>query len=142
MSIPSQLDPSRFETYVFEVATITRKHGGSASKLDGYELLPPADAWEFPKYPAKTAILPPDADLVEGLKAFISANEMFLREPDCWLGTWINPQTGCFYLDITTSCPDLEEAKRMAFAASQRDGRRIVAIYNSKHRQTVFVNTC
>lgn len=139
MQFRSQLARCHFENYVLEIAIATLENGGSASRLDGYELLLPADAWEFPKYPARTVILPPDADLVEELKTFISANEAFLREPDCWLGTWINPQTGCFYLDITTSHADRDEAGRMALAVSRRDGRRIVAIYNSKRGETVFL---
>jgi hypothetical protein len=76
---------------------------------------------------------------VEALKSFISANETFLREPDCWLGTWINPQTRCLYLDITTSCRDLDEARKLALDISAHEGRRIVAIYNSKRKETVYL---
>jgi hypothetical protein len=83
--------------------------------------------------------LPPEADLVEALKSFISTNEGFLREPDCWLGTWINPRTRCFYLDITTSCKDLDEARRLALEISAREGRKIVAIYNSVRKEIVYL---
>jgi len=128
-----------FENYILKVARATFEQGGTASQLEGYELLPLMDAWQFPKYPSRTVILPPQADLVEGLKNFISANELFLRETDCWLGTWIHPQTGCFYLDITTSCKDLYEARRMALEISAREGRRIVAIYNSMRKETIYL---
>jgi hypothetical protein len=97
------------------------------------------DVWAFPKYPSKTAILPQDVPLIEALRDFILANELFLREPDCWLGTWIHPQTHEFYLDIATSCAELNLARQMTFEASQREGRRIVAIYNSKHKETIYL---
>ncbi len=127
------------EKYIQEIADSTLKNGGVAFKLDTCQLLPPMDVWTFPKYPGKTAILPAKVDLVDALKAFISRNEQFLREPDCWLGTWINPQTGDFYLDITTSCADLETARNMSLEASRREGRKIVAIYNSKRKETIYL---
>lgn len=139
MQPQSPLTLNSFEKYVLEIVITTLNKGGTASRLDGYQFLPSADVWEFPKYPSRTVILLPDADLVKELKNFIAANETYLREPDCWLGTWINPQTGCFYLDITTSCPDLNEAKRIALEISDREGRRIVALYNSKRRETVYL---
>jgi hypothetical protein len=139
MHFQSQLDRDRFEKYVLAIAIVTLENGGSASRLECYRLLPAVDAWEFPKYPARTVILPPDADLVNGLKDFIRANEAFLTEPDCWLGTWTHPQTGCFYLDITTSRTDLEDARQVALEVSCREGRSVVALYNSKRRETIFL---
>ena len=139
MQLRSQLIVNTLEKYVHEVARATFEEGGTASTLDGYRLLPLMDSWQFPKYPKRTVILPPAADLVEALKSFISANEKFLREPDCWLGTWINPHTHCFYLDITTSCNELNEAKKMALEISAREGRRIVALYNSKCKEIVYL---
>ncbi len=122
-----------------EIATRTLIYGGVAFKLDTCQFLPPMDVWAFPKYPSRTAILPSNIDLVEALRGFISTNEQFLRGPDYWLGTWINPQTREFYLDVTTSCKDLDEAKKMAIEASRREGRKIVAIYNSKRKLTVYL---
>ena len=130
---------NQLEEYIREIADSTLKHGGVAFKLDICQFLPPMDAWAFPKYPAKTAILPPDIHLVDALRDFILANEQFLREPDCWLGTWIHPQTHEFYLDITTSCANLATARQMAFEASQREERKIVAIYNSKREETIYL---
>jgi len=127
------------ENYLQEIATATLVNGGAAFKLDTCQFLPPMDVWAFPKYPSRTAVLPSNIDLVEALRGFISTNERFLREPDCWLGTWIHPQTREFYLDVTTSCKDLDEAKKMTLAASQREGRKIVAIYNSKRKLTVYL---
>jgi hypothetical protein len=128
-----------FETYVLNVATTTLEKGATASKLDTYQFLAPVDAWGFPKYPGKTVILPPEANLVEALKTFIADNETYLREADSWLGTWINPHTGEYYLDITTSRQDLAEAQATARAISLREGRKIVALYNSKLDQTVYL---
>jgi hypothetical protein len=139
MRFRSELAKEEFDNYVLAVARATLKNGGTASRLDGYQLCAPTDAWEFPKYPDRTVILPPEADLVEELKKFISENESFLQEPDCWLGTWINPQTGCFYLDITTRCNDLDEARKMALEFSARAGRRIVALYHSGRKETMYL---
>jgi hypothetical protein len=139
MQLQSQLIANALEKYIQQVARATLEKGGTGSTLAGYQLLPRTDTWQFPKYPGRTVILPPETDLVEALKSFISANEKLLREPDCWLGTWINPQTYCFYLDITTSCNELNEAKKMALEISAREGRRIVAIYNSRRKETVYL---
>jgi len=139
MQFQSRLARYYFDKYVLEVAIATLENGGVASKLDTYQFLPPMDTWSFPKYPGRTAILPPEVDLVAELKNFISANEQFLREPDCWLGTWVNPRTRYFYLDITTGCDDLDEARRTALELSARAGRKIVALYNSKRKETVFL---
>ena len=139
MQFQSQLARYYFEKYVLEVAITTLEHGVAASKLDTYQFLQPVDTWGFPKYPGKTAILPPEVDLVDELKNFISAHESLLRETDCWLGTWINPQTQHYYLDITTSHHDLNEARRMALEIGDREGRRIVALYNSKRNETIYL---
>lgn len=139
MRFRTQLEQHYFEKYVLEVAIATLEKGVTASKLDTYQFLAPVDAWGFPKYPGQTVILPPEANLVSALKAFIAENEVYLRETDCWLGTWINPETGECYLDITTSCPDLDEARRMAREISQYEGRKIVALYNSKREQSVYL---
>ncbi len=139
MHYQSQLTRYYFERYVLEVVITTLECGISTSKLDTYQFLAPIDVWGFPKYPSKTAILPPEVDLVVALKNFISTNRLLLSEADCWLGTWINPGTHHFYLDITTSCDDLDAAKRMALEISDREGRKIVALYNSKRNETVYL---
>ena len=135
------LDQNQFplERYVQEIAVATLENGGMAFNLNTCQFIPPMDRWEFPKYPSKTRILPAATNLGEELRSFISANEEWLREADCWLGTWIHPQTREFYLDITTGCEDVEVARTMALEVSQRDGRRIVAIYNSKRKQIVYL---
>jgi hypothetical protein len=139
MLFQTQLARYRFEKYVLEIAIATRELGGVASRPDTYQFLPPTDSWSFPKYPARTAILPPDVDLVAALKAFIVANKLLLTEPDCWLGNWINPQTDHFYLDVATACADLDQARRIALEVSAREGRKIVALYNSKRKETVYL---
>jgi hypothetical protein len=127
------------EAYISKIAAATLENGGVAFKLDTCQFLAPMDVWSFPKYPGRTAILPANADLTESLAKFISANERFLREPDCWLGTWIHPQTGDFYLDIATGFADLDQAREKALQASRRDRRKIVAIYNSRRKETIYL---
>ncbi|MBT3189013.1 MAG: hypothetical protein HN736_10190 [Anaerolineae bacterium] len=122
-----------------KVAIATLENGGAVSKLDTYQLLPPVDDWKFPKYPSRTAILSSKIDLVAELKNFIFTNESFLREADCWLGTWINPETKDFYFDIATSCENFDEAKKAALEISAREGRKIVAIYNAKRNETFYL---
>ena len=128
-----------WEQFVQAIAHLTRTDGGAAFKLDRCEFLPMMDIWSFPKYPGKTRILPPETDLVTAICEFIHANEMLLNETDCWLGTWINPYSREYYLDIATGHENLEEAKQMAYEAGLRDGRQIVAIYNSLRKETVFL---
>lgn len=139
MLFRTRLDRYYFERYVLDIAIATLEKGGVASRLETYEFLPPADSWSFPKYPQRTAILPPDVDLVEEIKKFIATNEAYLKEPDCWLGTWVNPRTKHYYLDVTTSRDDLDEAREVAQETSRREGRKIVALHNSKRDQTVYL---
>ena len=139
MRFQSKLAGYYFEKYILEVAIVTLECGVTASKLETYQFLQPVDAWGFPKYPGKTAILSPEVDLAAELKNFVFVNEPFLREVDCCLGTWINPQNQHFYLDITTSRRDLNEARRMALEIGNREGRRIVALYNSKRGETIYL---
>ncbi len=128
-----------FERYVLEVAITTLEKGGSASKLNTYQFLPPVDAWGFPKYPGKTVILPSHVNLFEELKTFIQMYRSVLLEADAWLGTWINPSTRQCYLDITTSHEDLDEARKEAIERGKQEGRKVVALYNSKRDQTVYL---
>lgn len=139
MQFDSDDERARFEKYIQDVATATLEHGGSASSLRGYLFLPPEDIWSFPKYPSKTAILPANINLVSELKEFVFANEPFLKEADCWLGTWINPNTKDFYFDIATGYTDFEQAKAIAMAVSKKEGRNIVAMYNPKRVETFYL---
>ena len=130
---------TRFEAYLIEVAARTINEGGTASKPADREFLPARDLWCFPKYPARTAILPPTTDLPKALWEFIQQNAEVLAEPDCWLGTWVNPQTGDFYLDVATGLKDLDEAISFAKQAGSAEGREVVAMFNPKRDQTVFL---
>jgi hypothetical protein len=128
-----------FQTYISQVVSATMKEGGTASRPKTCEFLPARDLWSFPKYPARTAILPATVNLRDELKNFITANETFLDEADCWLGTWINPASGEYYLDVATGCEDLSEAKDMCAQAGIREGRAVVALFNSKRNETLFL---
>jgi hypothetical protein len=127
------------DEYLKKVAEATRKNGGTASKPKTRTFLPAMDVWSFPKYPARTAILPPTVNLVDEIRRFILQNETYLNEGDCWLGTWIHPQTREFYLDIATGVADLEKARETAIKVGVEDGRRIVAIFNARRNETVFL---
>jgi hypothetical protein len=129
----------RWDDHVERIASATIRNGGAAFRLDTCQFLPPMDIWSFPKYPARTVILPQNVDLTRALEGFIATNEVFLRESDCWLGTWVHPSTHDFYFDIATGSRDLEEARKIALEISQRDGRKIVAIYNSLQKKTVYL---
>jgi len=139
MQLQSRLENYYFAKYVLDVAIATLEKGGSVSDLKTYQFISHIDDWKFPKYPGKTIILPNDVDLVSELNNFIVTNESFLREADCLLGTWIHPQTQYFYFDVVTSCSDFEEARKLALEYSQRDGRKIVALYNSARNETFYL---
>ena len=102
-------------------------------------VLAPTDAWGFPKYPDKTVVLPPDADLIGALEAFIRTNATFLRETNCWLGTWVRPETRHVYLDVTTSCSDLDKALLVAARINARSRRKMIAVYNSAREETAYL---
>lgn len=131
-------DPD-WQAHLKKIANATLQEGGTAFDLHTCQFLLPRDVWSFPKYPGQTRILPHETDLVSALQDFITANESFLREPFCWLGTWIHPATSEFYLDVATGCEDLQEAIELALETSERDGRRIVALYNSQQKRTVYL---
>ena len=128
-----------FEDYLAEVARKTIQEGGSASKPSSCTFLPILDQWCFPKYPARTSILPATIDLVEELRTFILKNEAYLNEEDCWLGTWLNPQTGEYYLDVSTGIENQETAVLAATHAGEVGGRNVVALFNPKQNKTIFL---
>ena len=128
-----------FETYLSNVARKTLQEGGSASKPSSCMFLPVQDLWCFPKYPAKTSILSPSVNLVEELRSFIERNKALLDEEDCWLGTWINPETKEYYLDVSTGIQELEKARSFAIQAGIKDDREIVAMFNPKQKRTIFL---
>ena len=139
MQVETWLKQYYFEKYLLDVSIATLERGGVTSNVHTYEFLAPIDAWGFPKYPGKTAMLPPGANIVEELREFILENNRELREPGAWLGTWIHPSTLSCYLDITALAPCLEEAKKEASRRSRQDHREIVALYNFKYQQTVYL---
>ncbi|GHO42317.1 hypothetical protein [Ktedonospora formicarum] len=133
------LDRYYFEKYVLEVSIATLERGGVTSRIDTYQFLDPIDVWAFPKYPGKTVILEPTMNIAEGIAEFIRENDACLREPDTWLGTWINPATQRCYLDITMISPYLDEATVQARIHSERENRAILALYNLGNHQTVYL---
>lgn len=130
---------SDFERYLTNVIEKTLQEGGSASKPSSRMFLLIQNLWCFPKYPSKTSILPPNVNLLDELRSFISVNEGLLNQDDCWLGTWINPQSGDYYLDIATGIEDLETAHTFAIQAGKNENRDILALYNPAKQQTIFL---
>ena len=128
-----------FKRYLEAVAEKTLQHGGTASNPVALEFLPIRDLWCFPKYPSKTAILPPTANLTAELESFIDQNRKSLNEADCWLGTWVNPQTGDYYLDVSTGIKGLEAARETAIRVGNNEGRKIAAIFNPARNETIFL---
>ena len=125
--------------FLEELRRTTLERGWAVLSPKTGALLPPTDAWGFPKYPDRTVILPPDADLGGALEAFIRSNTAFLVEANCWLGTWVNPKTKNVYLDVTTSCNGLDEALRMVALINAASRRQIIAVYNSSRGETVYL---
>ncbi|MBO0779673.1 MAG: hypothetical protein J2P37_12685 [Ktedonobacteraceae bacterium] len=139
MQFDTWLERYYFEKYILDVAIGTLEQGGVTSNVATYQFLPPIDAWGIPKYPGKTVILTPEANIAEGLVQFIERHHDHLCEADTWLGTWVNPQTRCCHLDITVIYSRLEDAKREAWQRGLQERRNVVALYNFKHGQTVFL---
>lgn len=131
---------SAFEDYLITIIEKTLSQGGTASKPSQCQFLPVRDLWSFPKYPARTVIVPYTVNLVETLRSFITQNEAFLNEEDCWLGTWLHPQTREVYFDVATGIKDLNAARDVAHQAGIREGRLVVAIYNPLRNETIYLN--
>lgn len=117
----------------------TKESGGVTFDLRKKVSLEKLDFWYFPKYPSKTKILPLSVNLHEELEKFVDENKMFLLEPDCFLGTWINPKNKKYYLDITTCVGDLGKAREFCAEISKREKRKIVSIYNPYKNKVVFM---
>ena len=55
------------------------------------------------------------------------------------MGTWIDTEKGNCYLDITAIHLCLEEALREALLLSQSAQRKIVALYDFKREQPIYL---
>ncbi|HEY0753159.1 MAG TPA: hypothetical protein VGD98_04290 [Ktedonobacteraceae bacterium] len=129
------LEHYHFEKYLLELCIVTLEQGGVTSNVLTRQFLPPIDAWCVPKYPERTQILPPEANLMPDLRAFIQNNSTALQQADAWLGTWINPFTRCCHLDVVELYHDLAQARQEALK-----GLPILALYNCLHNQTVYLH--
>jgi hypothetical protein len=133
------LERCYFEKYVLDVSIATLERGGVTSNISTYQFLTSTDAWAVPKYPDKTIRVIPDEYLMQKIVQFIRTNESLLKEPDCWLGTWVDPYTSICHLDITTLYPCLEDARTQALSLNQRAKHAIIALYDCKQQQTVYL---
>lgn len=116
-----------------------QKTGGVSASVEQRKLLNPRDSWYFPKYPSRTRIVPQSVNLLIELETFIKDNMELLLEEDTFLGVWLNPNTGHYYIDITTSIDILDLAKKTAKDISQREGRKIVTLYNPSKNKTEYL---
>ncbi len=139
MQQEKELGAEYLEKFLREISNATLERGGVTCNLHTYEFLTCADAWALPKYPERTVILPPEANLIAGLHQFIRANAADLYVANTWLGTWINPLTQVCHLDITEVFSSLEEAGREALRHCQTNEHSIVALYHFKCNQTVYL---
>ncbi len=139
MQFEQPLEQYYFERYVLDICITTLERGGVTSKIDTYQFLSNVDAWGIPKYPDQTIILTQGADLPHEISKFIYANEALLREPNSWLGTWIDPSTNNCYIDVTTIYLRLEDATSAALALRQKAQRKIAALYDFKREQTLYL---
>ncbi|GLV58906.1 hypothetical protein KDH_57340 [Dictyobacter sp. S3.2.2.5] len=139
MKFESPLERYLFDKYILDVCIATITQGGVTSKLDTYQFVSPIEAWAIPKYPDQTVILPPNADLQAAVRSFVVQNELYLRMSDYWLGTWIEPETHNCYLDITSLCFCLDDAVQQARALSSSAQRKIVALYDFKRGQAIYI---
>jgi len=73
MQFATWLERYYFEKYILEVSIATLERGGVTSKVDTYQFLNPIDAWGMPKYPDKTVILPPRANISQGSPTLFNA---------------------------------------------------------------------
>ena len=126
--------------YIRKLVTLTYQQGGITANVMPQEILGAVDIWMFPKYPAQTVIVPPGPALAPALLSFVQLHWAALCECDTWLGTWVNPETNYWHIDITAGCWTLEEAQQQAFACGARDNRPIMAIYNIRQHRTVYLN--
>ena len=129
------LEHYRFEKYLLDLCIVTLERGGVTSNMLTRQFLPPIDAWCVPRYPEKTLILPPGANLLPEIRTFVCQNHALLQDADAWLGTWINPFTRCCHLDVTELYPDFDAARQEALKHSQ-----VLALYNCMHNQTVYLH--
>lgn len=127
------------ERFLSEVATITLERGWAVGSVVTLQFLPVVDAWGYPKYPDRTLILEPESELMGPLRQFIATNRALLIEPNCWLGTWVHPDTQRVFLDVTTSTEGLLAALEAVGVINRRSQRAVLAIYNSAQNKTVFL---
>jgi hypothetical protein len=116
--------------YISDIVKATIDRGGATTKIDTQEFLSDIDCWVFPKYPQKTCILLPTANLVFEISKFISQNEDLFKDADWWLGTWFNPNNKQYHIDIVTIESTLEEACKMALEICNKCENKIIALYN------------
>ncbi len=120
--------------FITQAKDKTIRDGGATVAWRTQQFLEPIDAWFYPEHPGLTEIVTVD-ELEDALLRFTTNYEDLLLQPNMFLGTWVNPNSGLCYLDITTYCIDGDVAAKRARKRSQQQGRQIISIYNPVHQQ-------
>lgn len=126
------------ELMIAEVIERTIKAGGTTFDMGTQSFVTSINSWFYPKYPGITQIVPV-SELDSVLAVFISSNKELLSEKNCYLGTWLNPESQRVYLDVTTYQSSLENALFEAREISEKQGRKIVTVYNPFLKETKYV---
>jgi hypothetical protein len=127
------------KNFLAEAINIAVSHGGVTVDLVNNKITKDTNAWFFPRYPDKTVICPHNSNLTGEINNFISINKNLLINQNNYLGVWLNPQTDEWYLDITASNIDRDDALSQAKQISDISGRKIVSIYNPFTKETIFL---
>jgi len=125
--------------FLRKIVKIALSQGGVTADMVCRKILTNADMWLFPKYPDKTIICRHDSNLIKEINNFINANRKLLSQQHCFLGMWLHPKTRDYYLDITTSVKEQEQAIKTARKISRESERKIVSVYNLLTKKTVFL---
>ncbi|WP_102126105.1 hypothetical protein [Deinococcus planocerae] len=99
----------------------------------------PGARWLYPRHPGQTVIVRASVDWEAPLRHFVETHRSLLGQnsPE-WraFGAWIHPE-GDLYLDTVTGRFDREEARREALRVGEREGRRVVALFQFSSERTV-----
>lgn len=92
-----------------ELVSLTRNEGGLTYSLTEHSLI--HEGVSVSAYPDREVVVASAAELtVEHIEAFEQANSDLLSQPDHYLGTWLNPDDGHVYLDVSIVVATREQA--------------------------------
>ena len=112
------------------IANHTARHGGISINMNNGSF--PKDGYMCAVYPERSELIDAKdatnmAKCEERIQAFHEKNKDVLKEEGNVLGTWLDPDTGNIYLDISKRFEDKDEAFKFA---SDQDEKSIFDIKN------------